>query len=295
MPSTLDPRRTDGALPAIISVRTAGPLVVAALLGAVLVGAGTGAGGARAAGVALLAWSTVLLAQLCGPLLREASKQAAGRWRAVLFNLPFALFFLPALVWALVTRPAFDGPVAGAGLGGAGLGGAAAGSAARLAVGLVAGVLFGLAMQATAWKQWRLGFDRDLLELLPPVSPALLITQGWMLAGSAVFQELFYRGALVTILSGWSPPVIVAAGTLAFVLEHTSNRWSTRANTGRYYLRLTILSVGLGFLAVEVSLAAALAAHLAFNAVPAANLLMRWRSRPARSRPAPQPSPAASV
>jgi hypothetical protein len=267
VPSTLDQRRTDAALPAIISARTTGPLAVSAVLGAALMATRE----AHAAGLALLAWSTVLLAQQCGPLLREASKRATGRWRAALFNLPFALFFLPALVWVLVTRPAFGGPAAG----------------------LAVGVTFGLVMQATEWKQWRLGFDRDLLELLPPVGPVLLLTQTWMLAGSAVFQELFYRGVLATILSGWNPATIIAASTLAFVFEHTSNRWATRAHSWRYYLRLTVLSVGLGFLATEVSLAAAVAAHLAFNAVPWASLFMRWRANPARA--ATQPSPAASA
>lgn len=284
MPNTLDPRRTDGALPAIISARTAGPLLAAAMLGAALVPAGA----ARAAGVALLAWSTVLLAQLCGPLLREASKRATGRRRAVLFNLPFALFFLPALVWTLITRPAFS-PALGSAFWrviGPGLGSVLGGPV------LLIGVLFGLAMQATAWRQWRLGFDRDLLELLPPVSLMLLGTQTWMLAGSAVFQELLYRGALVVILSGWPVPVIVVASTLAFLVEHTSNRWSARDHSWRYYLQLTILSVGLGFLAAEVSLTAAIAAHLAFNAVPWASLLARWRARPIRT--AAHPS-AASV
>jgi hypothetical protein len=266
MPSALD-RRTDGTEPAIISVRTTGPLAVSAVLGAALVATRE----AHAAGLALLAWFTVLLAQQCGPVLREASKRATGRWRAVLFNLPFGLFFLPTLAWALVTRPAFAGPAAG----------------------LALGVGFGLAMQATDWKQWRLGFDRDLLELLPPVGPVLLLVQTWMLAGSAVFQELFYRGALAAILSGWTPAGVVVASTLAFLLEHTSNRWGTRAHGRRYYLRLTVLSLGLGFLAVEVSLAAAVAAHLAFNAVPWANLFMRWRANPARA--ATQPSATASA
>lgn len=267
MPSSLDQRRTDGALPAIISVRTTGPLVASAVLGLALVAPRE----THAAGLALLAWSTVLLTQQCGPVLREASKRVTGWWREFLFNLPFALFFVPALVWALVTRPGFGGPAAG----------------------LAAGVAFGLAMQVTEWKQWRLGFDRDLLELLPPVGPVQVLVQTWMLAGSAIFQELFYRGVLPKVLPGWPTVVIVAASTLAFVMEHACNRWATRTHSRRYYLRLAVLSVGLGFLAAEVSLAAAVAAHLAFNAVPWANLFMRWRANPARA--ATQPSPAASA
>src|SRR4051794_39116802 len=126
MPSTLDQRRTDVALPAIISLRTTGPLACAAVSGAVLVAVPP----TRPVGLALLAWATVLLAQQCGPLLREAAKQAGGRWQTVLFNLPFALFFLPALGWTLAIRPT--------------LGAASAG--------LVVGVAFGLAMQAVEWK-----------------------------------------------------------------------------------------------------------------------------------------------
>lgn len=267
MPSSLDQRRTDGPLPAIISVRTTGPLLVSALLGLALVAPRE----THTAGLALLAWSTVLLAQQCGPLLREASKRVTGWRRETLFNLPFALFFVPMLAWALVTRPGFGGPAAG----------------------LAVGAAFGFAMQATEWKQWRLGFDRDLLELLPPVASLQVLVQTWMLAGSAVFQELFYRGALPALLSGWPAVVIVAASTVAFVGEHVCNRWAARTHGRRYYLRLAVLSVGLGLLAAEVSLAAAVAAHLAFNAVPWASLLMRWRVNPARA--ATQPSPAASA
>lgn len=259
MPDTLDRRRTDAALPPIFSVRTTGPLAVAAAAGAVLLAVPP----ARPAGVALLAWASVLLPQQVGPLLREASKRTHGRSSAMLFNLPFALFFLPALVWTVAVRPD-------------------PGAASAL---VVLGVVFGLAMQALDWKQWRLGFDRDLLELLPPVPTSLLVTQTWMLAGSAVFQELFYRGVLPAVLGGANLALVVAASTLAFVLEHTSNRWGKRAHGRVYYVRLTVLSVGLGLLAAEVSLVAALAAHLAFNAVPWAQLLLRRRVHRPRSTP----------
>ncbi len=115
-------------------------------------------------------------------------------------------------------------------------------------------------------KAFRRLYEPTLLYITGPYPVHLVATNTISMLGSAVIQEIFYKGLFVgnlfPIIGFWA----VLAGGALFTLEHTFNKYSRGLFSSRDYLFQFTLSCLLGWVFVETgSLAAAIAGHLIYN------------------------------
>jgi hypothetical protein len=243
--------------PPIFTLRTVA-LPAAASVGAVL----SWLGQRHDVAAALAAAASVLAMQLIAPWIRRRSLAMAGVAAEVLFAAPFLLFFLPYLVWTVVTPPPLAWSWSGAG----------------------AAVVVGVAVHLSDWRRVRLGFDRGLLELMPPLRSSTAALRGYQILAAAIGQELFYRGVILVLLGptlGWW--AVPASATL-FVLEHLGNRWASAVFDPFYVARISVLSAVLSTISYATgSVWAALAGHLAYNLFPVAQLAWHRHVNPHQS------------
>lgn len=209
----------------------------------------------------LAAVATVWAMQLIAPAIRRRSLSMEGWASEGLFAAPFVLFFLPYVAWAVLARPPLAWDWTGAVL-------------ALVAAGSV---------YASNWRQLRLGFDRELLEIMPPLHFTTAALRSYQLLAAAVGQELFYRGVVFEFLRptiGWG---VVVVSTVLFVVEHLGNRWAGAVLDIAYVVRITILSTILAtIMFMTGSLWAALLGHVIYNLFPAAQVAWRYRVNPYR-------------
>ncbi|GAB2959295.1 CPBP family intramembrane glutamic endopeptidase [Nonomuraea fastidiosa] len=250
------PPRTKTAPPPIFTPRTVA-LPAAVTLGALACWAVD----APDFAVMLAAVATVWAMQLIAPAVRRRSLSMAGWASEVLFAAPFVLFFLPYVAWTAIVRPAFAWDWAGA----------------------VLAVVVAAAVYASDWRRLRLGFDRELLELMAPLRLSTAALRSYQLLAAAIGQELFYRGVLfaflVPVVGWWAVPV----STVLFVVEHLGNRWAGTVINVAYVVRITVLSTLLASIAyVTGSLWAAVLGHVTYNLFPVAQIVWHYRTNPYR-------------
>ncbi len=244
------------ALPPIFTLRTLG-LPVGSAFGAVLCWALRW----DEAAWALAGVCAVTLMQLLAPAVRRRSLSGEGWVSEVLFAAPFVLFFVPYAVWCVLFPPSFRPDV----------------------LGIVAAVVIAFGVRLTELSKIRLGFDREMLELMPPLRRSTLALRSYQTVAAAVGQEVFYRGSLFVLLGpamGWG---VVPVSVAFFVAEHWSNRWAAAMFTPAYLLRITVLAIGLGIVAhVSGSVIPAVVGHVAYNLVPIAQGIRHRRVNPFR-------------
>ena len=246
--------RTGRALPPIFTLRTLG-LPVGAGLGAVLCWALGWSGPAWALGGV----SAVAFMQLLAPAIRQRSLTGDGWLSEVGFAAPFLLFFVPYVVWCVMFPPSFR----------------------PAPVWILVAIAVAVALRLTELSQLRLGFDRELLELMPPLRRSTLLLRSYQSIAAAVGQELFYRGALYVLLVpilGWG---VVPVSAALFVGEHWSNRWAAAMFTSAYLVRIGVLALGLGVVAYAAgSVVPAIVGHVTYNLVPVLQGLQHRRVNP---------------
>lgn len=249
--------RASAAPPAIFTARTVA-LPVAASLAALALGLVHAWSGC----IALAATATVWIMQLVAPSIRRWSLSMGGWVAEILFAAPFVLFFLPYVVWTAVVRPPFH----------------------LSWVGVAVAVAVAVVVYASDWTRLRPGFDRELLELLPPLRLITAALRGYQLLAAAIGQELFYRGVIIWLLApalGWG---VVPVSAALFVLEHVGNRWASAVFDRAYLCRIAALSAVLAAIAYATgSLWAAVLGHVVYNMFPVAQLAWRYRANPYRS------------
>lgn len=233
--------RTTGSLPPIFTVRTLG-LPLAAGVGATACWATAW----HDAGWAFAGVSAVALMQLVAPAVRQRSLTGRGWWAEVQFAAPFVLFFAPYVLWAALFPPSF----------------ALEPLWSVVALAVAAGV------RLTELSRLRLGFDRQMLELMPPLRQSTLALRAYQTLAAAIMQELFYRGALFVLLAPTLKWGVVPVCAALFVAEHWSNRWAAAVFTRAYMMRIAILATGLGVVAyASDSVVPAIVGHIAYNLV----------------------------
>jgi membrane protease YdiL (CAAX protease family) len=216
----------------------------------------------RSAALAFAAIATVYAAQLLAPLVRRYAFRTEGAVSEVLFVLPFGIFFAGYAAWIVRYPVAWRWSWGG----------------------VCAGIAAAAALRAAEWPALSTMFDRDLLGLIPPIRITIVVLESYMLLGSAVFQELFYRGVLFQLLGPIIGAWTIAVTTAAFTVEHLANRWAATLHSPAYYIRMTVFSAFLGgMIWVTRSLAAALVAHVLYNSLNVTNLVYRYRINPYRT------------
>ncbi|GAA1753486.1 CPBP family intramembrane glutamic endopeptidase [Luedemannella helvata] len=246
--------RTGTELPPIFTLRTLG-LPVGSALGASLCAVLGWSGPAWAlAGV-----SAVTFVQLLAPAIRQRSLSGDGWLAEVGFAAPFLLFFAPYVAWCVMFPPSFR----------------------PAPVWIVVAIAGAVALRLTELSRLRLGFDRELLELMPPLRRSTLLLRSYQTMAAAVGQELFYRGALFVLLApvlGWG---VVPVSAALFVGEHWSNRWAATMFTTPYLVRISALALGLGVIAyASGSVVPAIVGHVAYNLAPVMQGLRHRRVNP---------------
>jgi len=142
--------------------------------------------------------------------------------------------------------------------------------------GVLVGATIGAVMVACEHRRYRLLLSPQTAALLPPVGAGALAVETYSYLGSAVCQEIYYRGYLVSELSAalgaWAVPVTAAA----FTLQHFLNRWSAHLFDVVDYARQAALSLALGatFLATGW-LGGCIAAHVVCNVPSVVHLYLR--------------------
>lgn len=117
---------------------------------------------------------------------------------------------------------------------------------------------------------------RALLGAQIPLPVVLIVS-----ASAGIFEELFFRGVLQPILGLWPTAVL-------FVLLHGYVQWASWRHL-LFTALVILLSAGLGYLAREVALSAAMLAHAVYD-VAMLELLKRSprpEDRPGREIPRP--------
>jgi hypothetical protein len=237
------------AAPPLFSTRTVG-VPVALACGSVVA---FGVGGVSL-GLALLATGTVSVMQLAAPWVRQHSR-GGGVAAVILYLAPYVLFFVPYLLWTLAFPPPWRWNGAGS----------------------AAAVSLALGCHLLDLRSWRVLLHPGLMRLMPPVNALTVLAENYQFLASAVFQELFYRGALfVILLPALGGPLTVALTSALFTLEHYGNRWGAVARGKRYYPRIALLAAALGSIAwLTGSPVCALIGHVMFNLVPMVALNLR--------------------
>ncbi|AQZ62467.1 unnamed protein product [[Actinomadura] parvosata subsp. kistnae] len=250
------PPRTTSAPPPIFTMRTVA-LPAAVTLGAIVFWVAQ----MPAAATVLAAVATVWAMQLIAPAVRRRSLSMDGWASELLFASPFVLFFLPYVAWTVAARPPLTWDWAGAAL----------------------AVTTAVAVYASNWRQLRVGFDREFLEIMPPLHLTTAALRSYQLQAAAIGQELFYRGVVFEFLRptiGWA---VIVVSTVLFVVEHLGNRWAGAVLDRAYVVRITVLSTALAtIMFVTGSLWAALLGHVVYNLFPVAQVAWRYHVNPYR-------------
>ncbi|WP_329239190.1 CPBP family intramembrane metalloprotease [Actinoallomurus sp. NBC_01490] len=203
--------------------------------------------------------SAVTFMQLLAPAIRRLSMTGDNWVAEVQFAAPFLLFFLPYIVWCVMFPPSLKPAL----------------------VGIVVAVGIAVGVRLTEFSRLRLGFDRGMLELMPPLRRSTLLLRSYQSIAAAIGQELFYRGVIFVLLAPVLNWGVVPVSAALFVAEHRSNRWAATIFTTGYLARISVLSIGLAVVAyVADSVIPAVAGHLAYNLVPVLQGLWHRRVNP---------------
>ena len=160
----------------------------------------------------------IYLSKIITPAIRSLHNMCKGIVADLLFMSPFLLFMLPYVVLYM-----FFGERNGFSV-----------------KWLLVAVLITILLRFLDGKTIKRTFNRKNVELMSPLKVETVVLRSYMVLGSALCEELLYRGILIKAFGKYKYGAILIV-SIYFMMEHFCNRWAINIKKS-YYLKLILIS-----------------------------------------------------
>lgn len=132
--------------------------------------------------------------------------------------------------------------------------------------GLLVGLAFGVLLLIIRLPEIRLNLAADMIAIFPPLSRSEKLRDIYHFLMSAIGQEYYYRGVVITLFSSLCGIWAIGIAALLFIIEHYVQDNSVADWDWKDYSLQTMLSLGSGMIYYFTgSLVGSILAHIVYN------------------------------